>query len=288
MAMHVVRYRDPLAFRSVVGEYLHRDEPRHNLLAGLLATLIDQPDVYPHFHLWAVEAEGQVVGAALRTEPHNVVLSAPAVAGAVETLVDALVTENAQVPGVVGGLPEANVFVERYQSTTGAFVSSRSDQAIHVLTQVEEVPTPSGAARRARPDDLELILGWSRAFGEEAVPGGHFDEAQASLRVTRRLAEVGGDGYRIWADGEPVSLVGYTSAGADTARVGPVYTPPAMRQHGYATALTAQVSRELLESGMRYCLLYTDLANPTSNAIYRRIGYRRVCDAAMILFEHDA
>src|SRR6185436_4124315 len=26
------------------------------------------------------------------------------------------------------------------------------------------------------------------------------------------------------------------------------------------------------------CSLYTDLANPTSNAIYRRLGYPRVCD----------
>jgi hypothetical protein len=41
------------------------------------------------------------------------------------------------------------------------------------------------------------------------------------------------------------------------------------------------LSRQLLGEGNRFCCLYTDLDNPTSNAIYARIGYRPVSDASM-------
>ena len=67
-------------------------------------------------------------------------------------------------------------------------------------------------------------------------------------------------------------------------RIGPVYTPPELRGRGYASALTAQVSQLQLDRGKRFCFLYTDLANPTSNAIYRRIGYERVCDSRELAF----
>ena len=282
--MDVVRHRDPILFRTAVEEHLRRDEPRHNLFMGLVTTLVDQPDVYPRFHLWTVDEGGRIVCAALRTEPHNVILSEPELDGAVEVLVDALLEERAEVPGVIGALPEADLFATRFLAATGASVSSRTDQAIHVLHRPADVPVPSGSARPATPDDLELICAWSHAFWKEAVPHDHYDPEQARRRTAHRLAETDGGGYRVWVDGEPVCLVGSGGALADTPRVGPVYTPPEHRRKGYGTALTAYVSRELLADGVRYCLLYTDLANPTSNAIYAKIGYRRVCDSAMILF----
>ena len=37
------------------------------------------------------------------------------------------------------------------------------------------------------------------------------------------------------------------------------------------------MSRVLTDRGLR-CVLFTDLANPTSNAIYRRIGYEAVAE----------
>jgi predicted GNAT family acetyltransferase len=63
-----------------------------------------------------------------------------------------------------------------------------------------------------------------------------------------------------------------------------VYTPDELRGHGYATACTAEITRRLLAEGKRYCFLYTDLSNPTSNKIYCRIGYRPVCDVACYRF----
>jgi uncharacterized protein len=97
-------------------------------------------------------------------------------------------------------------------------------------------------------------------------------------------------GFLLWEDGgETVSLAGWGGPTPNGIRIGPVYTPPELRGRGYATALTAELSQRLLDGGLfeggrRFCFLYTDLANPTSNAIYERIGYRRVCESAEIVF----
>ena len=95
------------------------------------------------------------------------------------------------------------------------------------------------------------------------------------------------EGYRIWEDGEPVSFTGFGGPTASGIRIGPVYTPQHLRRRGYATALVAEVSRDLLARGHRFCFLYTDLANPTSNAIYQGIGYRLVCTSAMVSLRYD-
>jgi predicted GNAT family acetyltransferase len=101
-------------------------------------------------------------------------------------------------------------------------------------------------------------------------------------------------GIMLWEDeGEPVSFAGWGGRTPNGIRVGPVYTPPELRGRGYATALTAELSQRLLDGrlfdgGRQFCFLYTDLANPTSNAIYERIGYRRVAESAEVLFDRSA
>ena len=89
----------------------------------------------------------------------------------------------------------------------------------------------------------------------------------------------------LWeADGRPVSLVVAGSRTPNGRRIGPVYTPPAQRGRGYAGALTAAASQDQLDRGAAFCFLFTDLANPTSNAIYRRIGYEPVTDVDQYRF----
>jgi predicted GNAT family acetyltransferase len=81
-----------------------------------------------------------------------------------------------------------------------------------------------------------------------------------------------------WDDGRPVAMCASPGGAPSGARISLVYTPPDLRRRGYATAAVSALTRRLLFGGSRYCCLYTDLANPTSNNVYRRIGYRPVCD----------
>ena len=86
-------------------------------------------------------------------------------------------------------------------------------------------------------------------------------------------------GFTLWeAAGQPVSLAGLSRPVAGQARLGPVYTPPGLRGRGYGGAVTWAVSRAALDAGITGVVLFTDLANPTSNALYQRLGYRPVAD----------
>ena len=107
------------------------------------------------------------------------------------------------------------------------------------------------------------------------------------LESSADLARLGDPLLALWVDGAPVSMAGFPARTRHGVRIGYVYTPPRHRRSGYATALVSQVSRQVLESGFRHCVLYTDLANRTSNSIYRRIGYRPVQDVMDVVFESE-
>ena len=139
----------------------------------------------------------------------------------------------------------------------------------HALAAVNDVPAAPGAPRTATSRTREWLIERQIAF----IDGGrHSGSARARARaLPPRVAR--GE-FRIWEDGRPVAYAGYNDAAPDFARIAPVYTLPDCRGRGYATALVAALSRELLARGKRRLFLTTDVANPTSNAIYARIGFR--------------
>ncbi len=147
----------------------------------------------------------------------------------------------------------------------------------------------AGSARVATADDRELALRWWIAFGDEVLHEGGPGRDGAEATLDHRLSSPSA-GILLWENaGELVSLAAWGGPTPNGIRIGPVYTPPELRGHGYATALSAELSQQLLdgrlfEGGRRFCFLYTDLANPTANAIYERIGYRRVAESAEIVF----
>jgi predicted GNAT family acetyltransferase len=144
---------------------------------------------------------------------------------------------------------------------------------------VPPAPVPPGTAVVAGPQHRSLLVAWLAAFAAEIgePPRDH------GPTVEDRLSHAG---LALWmVDGEAVSLAGATRAVAGAARVAPVYTPPEQRGHGYAAAVTAAVTRAALASGVEEVLLYTDLANPTSNRLYARLGYRPVEDSVSFLFD---
>ena len=88
----------------------------------------------------------------------------------------------------------------------------------------------------------------------------------------------------MWDDGEPVSMAGSARPTRRGICINAVYTPHPQRKRGYASACVSALSQLLLNRGYEFCMLYTDLTNPTSNAIYQAIGYEPVIDSTMYRF----
>jgi predicted GNAT family acetyltransferase len=278
---------DAESFLAAAEPLLLADEARHNLILGIAGTIRDSPDLYPLRSLWLVRDGGRVVGAALRTPPYHLILARPQTARALAELAEAVAGE--ELPGVVGAEPEVLDFAELWSGRTGAAARTSMRQGVYALERVEPLPTVPGSARVATGADRELALRWWIAFGDEVLHEGGPGRDRAEETLDHRLSSPSA-GILLWEhEGKPVSLAGWGGRTPQGIRVGPVYTPPDLRGHGYATALTAELSQRLLdgrlfEGGRRFCFLYTDLANPTSNAIYERIGYRRVAESAEIVF----
>lgn len=101
--------------------------------------------------------------------------------------------------------------------------------------------------------------------------------------LARLRARIGLGAFWLWeVDGEPVHLTGTQPPVFGVQRIGPVYTTAEHRGHGYAAWVVATVTQRILDNGQRPCL-YTDQANPILNAIYERIGYRRVRDEGQLV-----
>ena len=260
---------------------LLEDEARHNLVLGILSTARALPSVYPELHGWIARVGGRVVGAAIRTPPHNLVLARPADEPAIVALAHAI---DAELPGVVGAVPEVDAFASVWARRHGVDVRTAFDQRIYALQELVPTEPVRGALRHADATDRPLAVEWVRAFAVEALGDASGDTENVERSVDARL-EASDAGIALWeVEGLTVSLAGFGGPTPNGIRIGPVYTPPAHRNRGYGTAVTAALSRLLLDRGHRFCFLFTDLANPTSNSIYARIGYEPVCDSRELVF----
>jgi len=245
---------------------------------------------YPEFELLVV-SDGDIVAlATVRTPPFNLILSDATDETALDVLLDALGGDQPNIPGVVGNLPTVDAFVDRWRRRTGGNAEARMRQGVFELRAVENVPPVEGEVFRAGPQDREIVARWFRAFELEAHPGADASGDEDDPSVTERSLDLrlsGAEDAGLWllrVGSEPVSLAGFGGPTPSGIRIGPVYTPPEHRRHGDATWLVAALSERLLAGGRRFCFLYTDLSNPTSNAIYERIGYARVCDSKELAF----
>ncbi|MGW3202648.1 GNAT family N-acetyltransferase [Streptomyces sp. NPDC001135] len=192
-----------------------------------------------------------------------------------------LVALGHSLPYVSADHGTASAFAEAWQRHTGATPTLRVRLHLYRLgTLTPPEPVPPGRGRLVGEQDHEHLVRWCREFAAdvgEAVP------VDAASWAGTRFAE---KRYTFWEtpDGTPVSMAGVNPMVAGQVRVDPVYTPAHLRGRGYAGAVTVEVSRAALAAGATEVVLFTNAANPTSNALYQRIGYVPVTDFAVYDF----
>lgn len=277
--MRVVEHASAAALLAHAGPMLQRSEAENGLVLGLLAS---PPATMTAPPTWVtVDAGEEPIALAMRTPPFNLLL-AVAPESAMDPLVDALAGRDGGLPGVTGPVGAARPFAEKWSRARGVAMTTTMRQGLYALTHVVPPdPRAPGAIRCALASDVDLVASWMSGFAGDAGLPTHEREI---LRKSA-AARVAGRGLFLWEhEGIPVSMASLLGATRHGIRVSFVYTPPAHRGRGYASACVAAVSARALASGRRFCTLYTDLANPTSNAVYQRVGYRRIGESVMIAF----
>ncbi|MGO4458193.1 GNAT family N-acetyltransferase [Streptomyces sp. M-16] len=223
---------------------------------------------------WWTGADGTVAGALLRTPPYPVLLGAlpPEAVRALgpELTADPLLSG---IRGINARRTDALTLAAAWGRPTRTGEELRLYR-LGTLTAPERAP--AGRPRLADEADLPLLLDWTREFDRETDQPGRASEAALRQRLSY-------GGALLWEhDGRPVSLAAFSRPIAGASRVGPVYTPPAVRGRGYAAGVTHAASGAARVAGAREVLLFTDLANPTSNGIYQRLGYVPVEDRVLL------
>ncbi|MEE2844916.1 MAG: GNAT family N-acetyltransferase [Gemmatimonadota bacterium] len=270
MTYELVRHAGPGDFLQRAESWLLASEAEHNLHLSLAYVRRDAGATGADVLFGTVEQDGDLVGCVIRTPPHKLLITsmppeaAPDIVGPVAELYD-------EIPAVLGPADSAVAVASAWTALKGGGWETGMQQRIYRLDQVEPVRPVPGAMRLATMDDLELLTDWGTGFARDAGHGFLLAWEQVNRMLERQDPH-------IWQDESPASMAVAQGATPNGCRVGYVYTPPELRGRGYASALIARLSQRMLDSGMTFCVLYTDLGNPTPNAIYQRIGYNAICD----------
>ncbi len=229
---------------------------------------------------------GEIALVALRTPPRNLVIAGRGrrLEAALQTTVEYLSEKQAALPGVIGPRPTAEIFASLWSDATGDSIELQVELEIYRLDEVREVSRSPGRLRRADAGDSELAATWLQDFARETV----LEELRADDARRRVERSIRQGRLFFWEDGEPVSMATTARRTQRGVAISGVYTPPEFRRRGYATSCVADLSQLLLDEGLDFCCLYADLANPTSNRIYRRIGYRPVGESVVYSFRRHA
>lgn len=273
-------------FLGLAGDFLRSRPAPHTLQLTVTDTLRSRGrhiygDGDPEFGV--LERDGTVTATFFRTPPGRL-MPTRLTPDETEALAAQLADRGTELPGIMAEQDTATVFAEAWRRRTGAEPGTSVRQRLYRLTELTPLhPTPPGRPRIAVAKDREQLMHWHGEFvaaiGEHGATIGSAEWADARISY---------GGVTLWEtpDGTPVSMAGATAKVAGQIRVAPVYTPADLRGRGYAGAVTAEVSRAARTAGATEVLLFTDLANPTSNALYQRLGYRPVADFTAYDFGH--
>jgi uncharacterized protein len=256
------------------GAFLRSSPVHHNLVLSLLQERSIHPE--PGRYWTVLDGGNEVVGVAFQSPLtfHAAVTALPP--AAIPTLVDAMAKMAPDLPGVFGDADTSSRFAGHWAEILNVPTAPVEGQRLYRLGSLVAPVDVPGRLRMAGDGDRELVVSWLQSFRDET--GGHPPPAHV---VSRRISE----GFvALWDDDRPVSMAYFTPPAAGVSRIGPVYTPPQHRRRGFAAACTAGTSDVALQGGAIDCVLFTQLTNPQSNAIYRRIGYRAAAEQLRYAF----
>jgi RimJ/RimL family protein N-acetyltransferase len=264
-------------FRSVA-EPLYRRDPVANTIELTVLRGGTLPEDSLLLTVWSNSA---MIGAAMQIPPYPLSCNAIPIDG-VDIVVTELVRVRPDLNGVRGGRDTAVAFTDTWRAVTGRIDSVTTEERLYRLGTLRPPSGVAGLHRRADGDDRGVLVDWVECFFMETFGHQRNDPAGEEFLDT---AEKKGDHFVVWVvDDAPVSMAMLRAPAFGVSRIGPVFTPADSRGRGYGSAVTAAAADLALGNRVDDVVLFADLANPVSNAIYQRIGFEPVSDYVRIEF----
>lgn len=267
------RVHDAQAYIDWVKPLLTR-EAENNLALGILNTCLKKEKNPDHLFI-ASERDGEVVLVMIRTT-NNLILVGDVMYA--DHAVEFLFAAGIELTGLIGPYNLCLSFARRWEERAGTRWKIGMKQRIYRLDTLKEVPLTAGSLRKAHNGDENLLVSWLQEFFLKA--GEKINQERAEKICS---AYVNAGSLYVWEDGNIVSMVRKTRPSPNGIVITTVFTPREHRNKGYATTSVFVLSKILLNK-YKFCTLYTDLANPTSNRIYAKIGFVPLADSVFIDF----
>lgn len=272
----------PQEFEDKAKPFLMQNEDLYSLFYGVLQGI--KAGRYENPLMATVKENDQVVALFQMTPPHPlniIVIDETKMADILSFAAQEISNRKIPVPSAVGVKRVVNAFSEKWQELTKSKARLLMDQGLYRLDKVEQsLEKSSGSWRYARKDEAPLLATWYKAFEQDAGLKSSPPEV-INERVIQFLED---QEVFFWEDnGKVVSMMKKARPSDRGVTVSFVFTPHEERKKGYARTMVAAGSEELLKT-YDFCVLYTDMLNPTSNKIYQEIGYRKIADSIHLEF----
>ena len=274
-------YSDAMAFAEQVEALLYKREDEYSLFIGILEQI--KKGRYEEYYLGIAKTGGEIAAVCLMTPPHPLqLITFNGHAGLEKNIAEKLMDSGIWVDSIIGDRQTADAFVRAWSAKKGTVPKEVMNQGLYRADSVNRKLAKSpGAWRVASSKDMPLLEEWMLLFERETGIAAS-TPAEAARKIDEFLER---KEVFVWEDrGEVVSCMKKARPSKHGITVSFVYTPAKYRRRGYARTLVAEVTEELLEE-YDFVMLYTDLANPTSNKIYREIGYEQIANPVHLKFE---
>jgi predicted GNAT family acetyltransferase len=279
--MEVRFYNDINQFYKLAFPFLMEREIENSLFIYILNRLKENikryGEEFPRLSL--IFDNNTIVVLAMRTPPNDLLLSFSNNLDYIETLVEEYTYTTENLPGVLGFKAAADKFTKLWSENNNLTFRLLRNERLYILRKVSKDTLGSNPLLVVTNRYDSLVLKWARNMITEALEETSKDELSRALKNIHEEIMAGTSQiYLLFNKGEPVSMARKAGKIPNGNAINLVYTPPSLRRKGYATECVAKLSQLILDEGMKYCFLFTDLSNPTSNNIYQKIGYRPIDD----------
>lgn len=207
----------------------------------------------------------------------------------VKAVEPSILKRNGVIEAILGLPIHVDAVIEELGIPPIAFRRKENDGLFRLPLTDLRLPEMTGGLhmREAAMEDIDLLVSWRVDFNIEAVHAKPGKELEDKARAEMSERVPAGELFILEKDGQPVSFCGIGGHVPDTVMVGPVWTPPELRNRKYGRIATGYALKLLSEKRPALCQAILFASRADAIRVYEAIGFIRFSDWRLALVKED-